>query len=332
MADIPRPLHHLHTAGKLYPGAWKQFDQFRQDRGKGLPNWPDWCYCPIAAAYAIVSSGGDNRVPLHMMADVARLAALAAWRVTQGIYRYDPDVYEAVRTTPITGDLPCELLYRLPEWCVYVETPGMIWMESPLHGFWAHLEWDANTGREEQRLLLDADAGLVPVPLHLGTWPLLDAVRNAHKLAAMNAGTAGVISPTLTAAVADALEPLLSLLLYLCQDAADYAGPAERPSNPEPKRTKQGWRLFPPDKPRLWEVAVRMGAALRHARAVADVVRQDHGGSHVSPRPYIRRAHWHTYRVGAGRTGAVVKWMPPIPVNLDSTEGLPSVIHPVKPK
>jgi hypothetical protein len=332
MTEIPRPLHHLRAAGKLYPGAWKKYDQYRQDRGKGgLPDWPAWCYCPMAAAYAIVSGGGDNRVPLHLMADVAQLAALAAWRVTQGIYRFDPDVYEAVRTTPLSGDLPCELLYRLPEWCVYVETPGLIWMRSPLHGFFAHLEWDANTGREELRLLLDSEAVLAPAPLHLGAWPLFEAVRNANKLAALHAGTAEIFTPDLTASISTALEPLLSLLLYLCQDSADYTGPAEHPSNPVPKRTKQGWRLFPPDKPRHWDVAVRMGAALRAARAVSEPG-PGLGEGRQSPRGHIRRAHWHTYRTGPGRADSVVKWLPPIPINLAGVDELPTVIHPVQGK
>ena len=43
-------------------------------------------------------------------------------------------VYDAVRDTPVEGDIPCEVLHRLPEWCVYVETPGMTAFQAPLHG------------------------------------------------------------------------------------------------------------------------------------------------------------------------------------------------------
>ena len=53
-----RPQKHLIAAGRLYPKAWRQADQFRVDRGKGtLPAWPSWCYLPMAAWYAIVSEG-----------------------------------------------------------------------------------------------------------------------------------------------------------------------------------------------------------------------------------------------------------------------------------
>lgn len=84
MSDLPRPKRHLVAAGKLFPSAWAQYDEFRQDRGQGgLPDWPEWCYCPMAGAYAIISGGGSNRVPSDQIGDVARLAALAAWRPSQ---------------------------------------------------------------------------------------------------------------------------------------------------------------------------------------------------------------------------------------------------------
>ncbi|MBL8474403.1 MAG: hypothetical protein JNM98_21625 [Rhodocyclaceae bacterium] len=143
-----RPREHLATAGRLYPHAWKRADEFRAVRGRhGLPDWPEWCFLPLAGWYAIVSGGGENRVPVERITHVARLSALGAWRATQGVYRFDPDVYAAVVDTPISGDIPADVLHRMPEWCVYVETPGMTARGALLHGFWAHLEADANTGQ-----------------------------------------------------------------------------------------------------------------------------------------------------------------------------------------
>ena len=118
--------------------------------------------------------------------DVGRLAALGSWRVTQGVYRFDQDLYEAVRGTPIESDLPAEILYRLPEWCVYVKTPNMPGVH--LQGFFAHLEWDANTGRHELRLLLDHLDLLIPLPIHIGAWPLEEAMRRVSAEAAGQGG------------------------------------------------------------------------------------------------------------------------------------------------
>src|SRR3546814_11075816 len=77
---------------------------------------------PMAAGYAIASGGGDNRVALDHAHYPAIITALATWRMTQGIYRYDATLRDAVLQTPLDGELPTAHLYRLPEWCVYVAT------------------------------------------------------------------------------------------------------------------------------------------------------------------------------------------------------------------
>lgn len=328
--DVPRPRQHLITAGKLYPGAWLQYDKFRQDRGRdGLADWPTWCYCPLAGAYAIVSGGGDNRAPLTLIGDVARLGALAAWRVSQGIYRFDASLREALLATPLTGDLPCEILRRLPEWCVYVDTPDRLWDGAPLHGFFAHLEYDANTGREELRILLDHEAELIPLPIHLGAWPLVEAVARSLDVSRVHASTLGATIPgSVQVEMVDVVGPLVSLLLYLCADEAEIGDGDRRPALPTPTRTKLGWRLFAPAQPTTWDVGVRIGAALRLARDSQDGA-DGPTGEHARPRAHIRRAHWHTYRVGVGRIERRVKWIAPIAINVGDPDTLPTVIHPV---
>ena len=105
----------LLQAGQDYPLAWSQADAFRADRGQPGFDWPDWCFLPMGGAYAIVSGGGANRLGLDRIGDVARMSALIAWRMTQGIYRFDPAVYAAVIDTPVSGDLPARVLMQLPE-------------------------------------------------------------------------------------------------------------------------------------------------------------------------------------------------------------------------
>ena len=326
---LPRPKQHLVTASKLYPGAWRQYDEFQQSRGRdGLPDWPDWCYCPLAGAYAIVSGGGDHRVPMQQIGDVARLAALAAWRPTQGIYRFDDDLRASLLDTPLTGDLPCETLRRLPEWCVYVETPGRQWAGQPLHGFFAHIEVDANTGREELRLLLDWEDDLIPLPIHLGPWPLSEAVARAVDLSRVHAASAGAQIPVaVQKEMGETAGPLVSLLLYLCADEAEIGDGTSRPALPKEKRIKGHARLFSPVAPAIWEVGARLGAALRRAQTRSQ---SDGDGTHARPRAHIRRAHWHTFLAGAGRSDRRIKWLPPIPVNVRDLDELPTTIHPVE--
>src|SRR5690606_5654908 len=82
----------------------------------------------------------------------AVIVAAATWRISQGIYRFDPDLYKALIQPPLHGNLPCDLLKRLPEWCIYIETiPDLDAVQSGqryILGFWVHLEYDPYHKRE----------------------------------------------------------------------------------------------------------------------------------------------------------------------------------------
>lgn len=115
-----RPRDALVAIARKYPNAWKQVDEFRASRGKDIEQWPDWCFLPLGGAYAIVDDESRRKHEFPDFGDISRLGALAAWRVTQGIYRFDPAVYEAVRNTAIERNIPCDVVYHMPEWCIYI--------------------------------------------------------------------------------------------------------------------------------------------------------------------------------------------------------------------
>ena len=313
-----RPLQHLKAIGTTYHNAWKQIDLFRRDRGVSLPNWPNWCFLPIAAWYSIVSANACvNVLPLHLIHDVAKLAALGTWRYTQSIYRIDPELYSAISTSVLTGDLPCEVLYRMPEWCVYIETPGDSWLDYELFGFWAHLEWDANTKRHELRLLLDCDEELIPLVLHLGEWTITEAVDRFISESKTQGRIAGFNLPIPSEHVqklAETTYPIVSLLLYVCSNGVEYSGQST-PGNPLPKKTKNGWKLFPAQKPRVWNLGEATGDAIRKTKT--DVYKRK------GPAPHIRRAHWHSFWKGSldGNRELFVKFIPPIPVATGDQNG-----------
>jgi hypothetical protein len=313
-----RPRAHVAVAKHYYPDAWQLADKFRAGRGTHYPDWPNWCFLPIAAGLGIIAEdAGIDLMELPRLypmrvTDAARLTALATWRVTQGIYRFDPAVYEAVRGTPLTGDIPDEVLYRLPEWCVYVETPGL----SGQHGFFAHLEHD-HSGRPELRLLLDTDEMLVPVPIHLGKLSLAHAVASAEHEALQQAQQWGLpfhleqLRPNEARGWAAELAPMVNLLLYVCTQASEISNGNRRPALPVPKQTRHhGKRFFPPDSPTTWDVGIRIGNALRAALKNGQTgVTHPHAG----PRAHIRRAHWHGYWCGRDETRRFeLRWMPPI--------------------
>ena len=127
---------------------------------------------------------------------------------------------------------------------------------------------------------------------------------------------------------------LVSLVLYLCAKNAEIresGGGARLPAYAEPKKTKKGLRLFPPDRPTHWEVGYRLGAALRTASPGRSS--DEPTGSHTRPRPHIRRAHWHSYWVGKrdepNRRTVVLKWLPPIAVNVQDVDDLTTTVRDV---
>ncbi len=331
-----RPRDQLIALTHRFPNAWALAEQFRQTRGVEVPDWPEFVFLPMAGWYAILSGGGSNRVPREQIGELPRLAALGAWRVTQGVYRFDPTLYADLVATPIKGDIPSEILYRLPEWCVYIETPSLTMPDGEaVHGVWAHLEDDHRHGHE-LRLLVDVESRSWAIPLHLGKWSLEDAINRMLAVDPVPGGN--LFASAAKAQMLQIAAPVLSLLLYLCTQADDVGDGTRRPSRPQPKRTKRGLRLFPAERVTTWDVGVRMGAALRRAYAATE--HSSGGDTHASPRGHIRGFHWHTFRLGPMKTPEgdpipaalrdfEVRWMPPIPVNLASVDDLPTTIKPV---
>jgi hypothetical protein len=322
-----RALRHLSEVGRDYPKFQDQYTLFRQDR-EALGGWPEYVYCPLAGAYAVVSGGGNRRVSPEKAADISRVGALAAWRPTKQIYRFDPDLFDALWHSPLAGALPCELLRRMPAWGLYIEG-GEAALQQGLHGFYAHLEFDPNHAREELRLLMDFDHELLPIPLHLGAWDLETALDEMAREARRQAVAAGAPSPGRIGQFADTISPLVSLVLYLCSDEADYA----RPAWPQPTRTRRGSTLFAAHQPVTLEVGTRIGAALRAPRHDAGAPTGESSGRRAAPIGHVRSAHWHAFLRGPrdGERERFVKWLPPIGVNLALDEDVPlAVVRPVR--
>jgi hypothetical protein len=321
---VPTEPHlHLQAAARQYRHVWRQYESFRADRGRGLPDWPEWCYCPLAASYAIVSGGSDRQLSLEEASDIARLGALAAWRVTQGVYRYDPDLFAELVAAPIDGEVPAEVLYRLPEWCVYVEAEQL-----GIAGFFAHLEHDPNDGRAELRLLLDYGDRLVAVPIHLGG-SLADGLRGADREASMRLALRDdrqVASESFGLTAGEPLlTPFVNLVLYLCSVEPDLGD--HPPTRPHEAKGPRGPRIEIPPRPVVHETGYRIGAALRRVAGSSSAAT----GTGRPPIPHVRRAHWHTYWVGPrDDQHRELRWISPTLVGAESTDDIGPVVRPVR--
>lgn len=330
-----RPKALLKEIGRVYPQIWQQVKTFRASKGKDLPDWPDWCYLPIAAGYAIVSQGMNISAPhlLNVPFSPAVVTAAATWRVSQGVYRYDADLYNSLVVQPMDGNVPCEALKRLPEWCVYIETlPGLTFCGKPIEGLWAHLESDANDGRMELRFVFFASNGNLPqLSIHLGDWTIEEGLARMQAISEKEAEKIGVNLnfPNLYSVMVPEIVPYLQLVLYLCAENADI--PVIRHPN---TRVRMSGQVDVPKEPRFWVVGERVGSAIRKYRNSRGDLSDNVGvpNSHASPRPHIRRAHWHHFWIGQlnSERKLILRWLPPIPVRMDYDSEGPVVIHKVK--
>jgi hypothetical protein len=305
------PQRHLTRIAALYPKFWRRFEGFRDDRGCGISDWPSWCYCPLAGAYAIVSGGGSNRVPIDRAHLVGELGAVAAWRPTKGIYRFDLDLAAALVSTPLDRELPTGVLERLPEWCVWIDPVA------GLPGFFAFLEYDAGDGRTELRLAIDNGEDLSQLIVHLGKGSILDGLEamvleSAANMALQTRVAVPVVGKEALSSAALYVAPFVSLLLYLCADEPDLG------DRQPPKHPSQSKRTTGAATETVWAVGERIGAALRAASNATSGEPAD--GTHASPRPHVRRAHWHTYWTGPrGAQQTRCRWLAPILVGAGET-------------
>ena len=272
----------LTAYGRRYPQAWAVVDEVRSRRGSDFPDWPEWCFVPLPGAMEAVVNGGGPAPEGHveLTFEATRIAALAPWRMTKGVYRFAPAVLEAVWGTPIEGgDVPSEALFRLPEWCAYVETPGKTLPlgddgeERPIRGFFAHLNHYEGMDHPQFSVVLDVPAQQgredALFPLHVGLHgPTLEEclVEDARRSASQHEANTGVTPyepEEILSHLIALVGPPLSLTLYLCTSESianlDPSG-RERPGNPRPrpggkkKGAKGRIRLFAAQAPSVWAV------------------------------------------------------------------------------
>ena len=311
---------------RLPPAVWAEIDHIRANMGKESPEWPPYVFLPSTGWYLLVSSMlGKMHLEMEDMPFMHAVTIAGTWRVTQDIVRFDPSLYASIIDTPLTGDLPCDIFYQLPAWCIWIETQNMRFQNIPVSGFWAMLEYDTSNGHDELNLFFLPTDGMetFPIFLQFGEGSLQDALTRVvnHEV------KTGKISSEIADKYAEVgtdncISQAINLLLYVCsygfpgfpREEKGYA-----PSRPSPVKTKKGWRLFPAKSVTYHTLGKEIGEVIRkYAEG-----KKESQGTHASPRPHVRRAHWHGYWYGEKKAQEghnlperrfLLKWLPPIPV------------------
>ena len=223
-----------------------------------------------------------------------------------------------------------ECLFRLPEWAVYIETPGISIGNQAVDGFIAHLDYNIYSGDTDLQFAIFRHGVAQPkmLALPLGEGGLIEALKRVEAIDSMfDVPSNG--QPGIREEYKSAVSAMLQLLLYLCSEEPDM--PAIE--HPRHRQTLSGG-VRCPAKPQTWDVGVRIAAALRRASAFteeSEVSEHRVGGTHARPRPHIRCAHWATYWTGprSGSQTPILRWIPPLPINMDWKTPTPTVVRPV---
>lgn len=300
----------------------------------GHEKWPGWCFVPFSVW---ASSLARSRRSLEKANAITYGVTVVPWRYSRSVYRFDPDVYRELIETPFSGEIPEEVLLRLPEWSVFVEM-----QEESVSGFFASLDF-LSPGQADLLFVFCMGEHLIPFNIRLSCGTIENSLAQClkefeamvgegdelkeeyAKLLADNLahvkieGGIGVVKEGFEKVLGEDLslvKKALSLVLYICSDEAeirDRDAPDWEPGFPRPKITKGKEQLFPADRNRIVEVGRELGAQLRE------------GAVHSEPgaptgrtvRPHLRRGHWHGFWTGPRKENRdqqkfVLKWLPPL--------------------
>ena len=318
--QISVPNQFLNFFSAKVPGVWKTVDYYRYMRGKLEEDW-DQCVFMPTSGWDLAMEKLIPKSPVEAKAFAAKnLQVIGAWRPTQDILRFDDDFYNMLTKTPVTGKLPVEIIRRIPAWALYFETRNLVVEGGSYDGFFAGL--DQSNDREQLILRLHFVAmekmRILSFILPLGDWSVEEAVSRTNEqqrsaMKRLNMEMTGEYTR-----VADqGLHAALNLLLYVCSYGLDEDRAYEFGSGiryPQPVRIKRGnWRLFPPPKPVIHKLGNEIGEEARKYNKRTCAPRP-----HGSPRPHIRRAHWHGYWRGPlndqNSRKFSLKWLPPFMV------------------
>ena len=342
--EMPRPLRVLLRDESEVPGIYRSVESIRLKRKLAGVTWPDWCYLPAAIMNESLSMGD----PIDQLWDVYHCTALAAWRMTKGVYRFDPDVYSSIKPIDPDARLSIDELYRLPEWCIYIEFPERVrlgWDEHGRilysYGHFVFLNYDDIA--PSLAFVADLEFSDGDDQFSLLTFPFgSTSIRGACKETIRLFGDVWH-EPTLISQMSH----LMALLMYIISandEIRDAGGSDRAPQNPRPpktsqknkeKRRRKRFQLRSFDHPTIWEVGWRMGPELRRKLREYEESEASNGTiKRKTPRPHIRVGHRHRYWTGPrndpSRRKLLERWIKPILVGGNNPDEIPATIRPVE--
>lgn len=310
------PMRALETAKVKFPRFFKMSDELYKNQET---KWDkSICYCPIGLGITYIIDLADLDAPTmaekHEMArQGAELALLASWRRAKSIYVLDPALEEEFyRTSARDLDVDAGLL-TIPEWCIYVEAPRLL---QDCSGLMIMLDHDLERGKKELYVGAMQSSGKLYANFYMqlpeGPAKLSEILKIEKEEYTGKASQANIDSYfSISRRV---VRFTCNVLLYLSAVNSEI-----RQVNKLSFR-RQGRIKDTPREVAVYSVGEQTGYRIRKINHYVQEHGEPLGGHHRSPVMHARRAHWHTFAYGPGKSLRRVKWLSPIIVNGNGEE------------
>lgn len=315
------PMKALATAKVKYPDFFKAADRIYKDPDA---KWDKTiCYCPIGLGVTYAVDLADLDSPsLAERGEISRtgatLAVLASWRKAKSIYTLDEDLEAELFKTSSKDMTVAPGMLTIPEWCIYVETKLL----QGCSGLFIMFDDDIQRGHKELYIAAVTEEGkfLTSFYLILPDKPqkLTEILKGEEAVVrAKDVSKTPELAPYVSSyfkASRQAIRFTINLLLYLS------AVNAEVKQINKLSFRRQGRIKDTPREVAVYSVGEATGYRIRRINRYVREHGTPQGGHHRSPVMHVRRAHWHTFAYGPGKSLRRVKWLPPIIVNGDGEE------------
>lgn len=244
---------------------------------------------------------------------------LLSWRPTQDIIKFDNDVYNGIFSMELDRNLDTEIFKYFPTWSLWICIEKMKFYDEFFHGFFATPQYNTITNEKSIDLhFVNEHDNNFSLSLDINGLPLAETIEKITKENILFSNIDNKRFPNIDNdnILFSNLKGIVNLLIYICSYGINDNNNFHYNTitYPTHKKTKKGWRLFPPAKPNVRLLGKKFGDTIRK---YYEHYETNPNNSGKSPAPHIRRAHWHHFWTGKkleNERKLIVKWLPPIPV------------------
>lgn len=344
MKESETPMRMVNIVNGWASRVFQELDQLAELKKNGEKNWPDYCPIPLRFSAPILTEKIflTKNLSLKEMDEFSRLSAVKmmtacwAWKQNKIVYQFDRDLaqvlFEQAKEMQEEDTLPVETLIHLPYPCIYVKNPIKLGDE-PIDGFFSWIDYDTEgkcavmhflSVYDDMRNVSDCCTRLMPGKTirdcAIDTMSSIDGK--------INTSGNGFKEQEILESWYFQFQAI-QLILYLVSTNAEVeSGPPPELDNPQ--KAKRGKKKK--SSVRVKNVGVKIGAAIRKAKAKAVTESTNTTGHGSRKSPHSRRGHWHHYWVGPrdGKRELILKWIAPTFVNLNNGIEDRVVVYPVK--